>query len=157
MCQGPEQARILPTGTRFTSGAVAWARGRAGWFQLCKEGIGKKDREKKKKKKQARKKKAKCLLSVCLIVSLSASLCLWLSPQCSRARFPVPALPFSAPATPQDDSRPRPRPSCLPQREEGLLPRGPHLRLRGGRCKPVPGVRQALGRGVAQREVLGDT
>lgn len=90
-----------------------------------------KERRGKKKKKQARKKKAKCLLSVCLIVSLSASLCLWLSPQSSRARFLVPTLPFPAPAAPQDDSRPPPQPSRLPQREEGLLPRGPHLRLRG--------------------------
>lgn len=93
--------------------------------------IGKKDW---KERIERRKGKAKWLLALfdCLSLSLSIylSLSLYLylslsvSPQCSRARFLIPALPFPAPATPQDDSRPRPQP-CLPQREERLQTRVP--------------------------------
>lgn len=138
MCQGPEQARILPTGTRFTSGAVAWARGRAGWFQLCKEGIGKKDRKKKKKSKLERKKQSACSLfdSVPLGVSLSLAFSPMLTRSLSRPRAPLfctshpagrltpPTPAFMPPAARRGTVAERPPPKT-PRGQMQASPRGP--------------------------------
>lgn len=138
-----ERARVLPAGSKLTAGAAARARGRAGWFQHCKQGVAEEDWEKKKEGKNP-----KWLLAVCGMCL--SGLCRALAPQCSRARSLAPALHLPAPAPP-----PAPAPAFTPPAERGEAASEPPPRTPRGR--PVLGALSALGPGVARGEVLGDT
>lgn len=162
MCQGPGEARVLPTGNKFTSGAAAWARGRAGWFQLCKEGLGKKEREKESEV-------AACWLFAAdspQLLALAGSLAPTLpspvrasQPPRRTARAPHPSLRASL-SDRRGCRQEAPKPDS--ERQTQARPRG--LPGSGSRCRarrsswghsPERGGRRRSAMGVGKKEALG--